>query len=52
VAKTLRKVVDEWVILWEKQPKHTESLEVFVAKQTIKHYEALKGLVKIKEDEE
>lgn len=44
--KKLRTIVDDWVIEYEKQPKHTENLEMFICRQTVKHYEAVKDLVK------
>jgi hypothetical protein len=39
MAKTLRKQVDEWIIFWERQEKHTESLELFIAKKAIESVE-------------
>jgi hypothetical protein len=33
--KELIKQVDRWVIEWEKQEKHTDNLELFIAKKAI-----------------
>lgn len=38
MAQTLRKLVDEWIIVWEKlhaKNEQTESLEMYVAKKAI-----------------